>query len=88
MYFYELTNTTNEILGYITSYELRCYRPKRKRMICCDESKAQYVQFNDQFYRVDWLQPEDPSMIGKYPSINMRLISLDEFEEKNPKTPF
>lgn len=85
MYYYELLNEKNTLLGYITSLQLRCYKPKRKRMICCDETKAQYIQFNNQFYRVDWLHSEDPSMVGKFPSINMRLIPKEEFEKKNSK---
>ena len=85
MYYYELSDLNNKIMGYVTSFQLRCYRPKRKRMICCDESKAQYVQLGNNFYRVDWLHPEEAEVRGKYPSINMKLISLEEFEEKNSK---
>ena len=85
MFFYELVDKKNNIMGYITSYDLRCYRPNRNRMICCDEKNAQYVQFKNDFFRVDWLQAEDPTMIGKYPSINMKLISKEEFEEKKSK---
>ena len=50
-YFYYLLNNNNDIIGYVTSFDLRYINPKNQRLLCCKEDLAQYVMYNNQLYR-------------------------------------
>lgn len=79
--YYKVLNIYNEIQGFITLKDFRFYHPQRKRMFMTTElTKAQYVIFNGQYYKVDWLA-EAPELIGKYPELIVDLSTEEEYKE-------
>lgn len=81
MLYYKVLNDNKEIQGYINLNDFRFYHPTRKRFFIATELKeAQYVIFNGEYYRVEWLA-ESPELAGKYPFINIVLAKEEEYKE-------
>ena len=81
MFYYKILDLNNNILGYVTSYNLGYYSQSANMLLSCTEEFAQYVSFNQQIYRVPWLHREHISMKGKYPEIQMDISSHEEYME-------
>lgn len=71
-----------EEVGFISIDDFRFYHPKRKRMFMTSQLReAQYIIFEGEYYRVPWLNAEPAEIKGKYPEINLVLISQEEYEK-------
>ena len=76
MNYYKLINGKN-FVGVVSQLDFRTYQHKHNVLLSCDESKAQYVQFGDIYYRADWMLPVTTDKIG-YETI--KVIQIDEEE--------
>ena len=74
MNYYKLINGKN-FVGVVSQLDFRTYQHKHNVLLSCDESKAQYVQFGDIYYRADWMLPVTTNKIG-YETI--KVIQIDE----------
>lgn len=81
MFYYKVLNLNEEVMGAITSLDLRYFNDEVKRMLCCNEKLAQYIYLNDSFYRVESFNNELPYMQNKYPEVLVRTISEEEYFE-------
>lgn len=81
MFYYKVLNLDEEVMGVITSFDLRYFNDEVKRMLCCNEKLAQYIYLNDSFYRVESFNNELPYMQNKYPEVLVRTISEEEYFE-------
>lgn len=81
IYYYKVTDLKGNLIGIVNSYALRYYSERNHRMLCCDESLAQYICVNDSFYRVQMFYDESPSMIGIYPEAYVELTTKEEYEK-------
>ena len=81
MFYYKVLNLNEEVMGAITSFDLRYFNDEVKRMLCCNEKLAQYIYLNDSFYRVESFNNELPYMQNKYPEVLVRTISEEEYFE-------
>lgn len=76
MNYYKLINGKN-FVGVVSQLDFRTYQHKHNVLLSCDESKAQYVQFGDIYYRADWMLPVTTNKI-EYEII--KVIQIDEEE--------
>lgn len=81
MFYYKVLDLNEEVMGAITSFDLRYFNDEVKRMLCCNEKLAQYIYLNDSFYRVESFNNELPYMQNKYPEVLVRTISEEEYFE-------
>lgn len=81
MFYYKVLNLNEEVMGAITSFDLRYFNDEVKRMLCCNEKLAQYIYLNDSFYRVESFNNELPYMQNTYPEVLVRTISEEEYFE-------
>lgn len=81
MFYYKVLDLNEEVMGTITSFDLRYFNDEVKRMLCCNEKLAQYIYLNDSFYRVESFNNELPYMQNKYPEVLVRTISEEEYFE-------
>lgn len=79
MFYYKVLNLNEEVMGAITSFDLRYFNDEVKRMLCCDEKLAQYIYLNDLFYRVETFNDELPYMEHTYPEVLVRTITEQEY---------
>lgn len=79
-YYYCLLNNNNDIIGYVTSFDLR-YRNENQRLLCCGEELAQYVMYNNQLYKTytfsNISNPQDENL----EEVAVVLVSKDEYEK-------
>lgn len=68
-----------QFIGIANSFDLRRYQHKNKILLVCDESKAQYIQCNDNFYHAKWMLPINTNKID-YEIVDV--IQIDETEYK------
>ena len=80
MYYYNLYNEQEKLLGVISSLHLRYFNPKNKLILCCNEEKAQYASLNDKIYLVEWFRPEPKELKGKYPLALLEVITKEDYE--------
>ena len=81
MFYYKVLDEQENILGVVNSLHLRYYNPNSKKILCCDEKKAQYVRLDDEhLYHVYWFQPECEEMKGKYPDAQLHMSTEEEYE--------
>ena len=76
MNYYKLIDGKN-FVGVVSQLDFRTYQHKHNVLLSCDESKAQYVQFGDIYYRADWMLPVTTDKI-EYETI--KVIQIDEEE--------
>ena len=81
IYYYKVIDDNDNVLGVGTSLDLRYYSEKTNRMVHKFESLAQYIRVNDSLYRIEMLNNEHPTMVGKYPIARMRIISQENYEK-------
>ena len=81
MYFYKVSNLNNEVIGAITSLDLRYFNTKVNRILCCDEKLAQYICLNDLLYRAAGAIEEPSHLKNKYPEVHVTRISEEEYLE-------
>jgi hypothetical protein len=81
MLYYKILNNKGDVVGVTNSSALRFYSTLTDRMLCCDESLAQYLYHEGVFYRVEWFKKEVPKLKGQYPIIQAQVISKEEFDE-------
>ena len=74
--YYKLINNS-EFIGIGTTLDLRRFQTKHKILLACDESKAQYIQFNETLYRALWMVPETTDTLE---SIELSVIEIDKSE--------
>lgn len=79
MFYYKVLNLNKEVMGVITSFDLRYFNDEVQRMLCCDEKLAQYIYLNDSFYRVETFNNELPYMEYTYPEVLARTITEQEY---------
>lgn len=82
MYYYKIFNE-EQVLGVVSSLDLRVYSLINQTFLAADETQAQYVQFKNNIYRVDWLKPERYAL--NLDTIQMHIISKDEYEREKEK---
>ena len=81
MLYYKILNKDGSFIGAISLNEFRFYNEKRDRMYPTTSfSKAQYVVFNNQYYKGAWLK-EDNLNKNKYPEVDLILIEKEEYEK-------
>ena len=56
MLYYKILNNKGDVVGVTNSSALRFYSTLTDRMLCCDESLAQYLYHEGVFYRVEWFK--------------------------------
>lgn len=67
------------VLGVVTSNEFRTYT--RGRMFIANRvNKANYFVFENNYYRAAWM-PEPEELKGKYSTVDLNLISEEEYNE-------
>lgn len=64
-------------VGIATQLDFRNYQHKHNILLSCDESKAEYVQCKDAYYRADWMLPTSTDRI-EYKIV--KVIQIDEEE--------
>ena len=64
-------------VGIATQLDFRNYQHKHNILLSCDESKAEYVQCKDTYYRADWMLPTSTDRI-EYKIV--KVIQIDEEE--------
>lgn len=74
--YYKLINNS-EFIGIGTTLDLRRFQTKHKILLACDESKAQYIQFNEVLYRALWMVPETTDTLE---SIELSVIEIEKSE--------
>ena len=81
MLYYKVLNKDGSFIGAISLNEFRFYNEKRDRMYPTTSfSIAQYVVFNNQYYKGAWLK-EDNLNKNKYPEVDLILIEKEEYEK-------
>lgn len=55
---------------------MRRFQKKHNIILICDESEAQYVQLNGDYYRDDWMLPSDENLQAR----NIQIIQIDKEE--------
>lgn len=78
MTYYKLINGIN-FVGVITQDDFRVFQQKHQVILACNEEKAQYVQYDDGFYRANWMVPVTTDKIS-YETVEV--IRIDEQEYK------
>ena len=81
MHFYKISTLGEQLLGAVSSNDLRYYNERKHRIFCCDERQAQYVYLNDKFYRPGWFNTESKEIEGTYEEVLCQPISEDEYME-------
>lgn len=81
MLYYKVLNKDGSFIGAISLNEFRFYNEKKDRMYPTTSfSTAQYVVFNNQYYKGAWLK-EDNLNKNKYPEVDLILIEKEEYEK-------
>lgn len=78
MKYYKLINTS-EFVGIGTTFDLRRFQHKHQILLACDEYHAQYIQFNDNFYRDSWMVPSTADTIP-YTELQVIEIGKEEYD--------
>lgn len=82
MYYYKIVIPYLNIEDVVTSYSLIAYNPRTKKLYGCGhESKAQYVLYDDSFYRVRWMEEEPAELAGTLPEAELYAISKEEYDK-------
>lgn len=81
MRYYKISTLEEQLLGAVSSNDLRYYNERKHRIFCCDEHQAQYVYLNDQFYRPGWFNTESKEIEGSYEEVLCEPITLEEYNE-------
>jgi hypothetical protein len=82
IFYYKLIKEDdNTELGFINSLNFRYYNEKSKKILCCTEEKAQYVAFNNQYYRVNSFKEASKSFKKEFPDVIVLLASQEEYEK-------
>lgn len=81
IFYYQLINENNEFLGLATTYDLRYYNEISDSILCCNETLAQFIIFEDKLYRVHLFQEEPKQLKNKYPSVSVKLSTQAEYEK-------
>lgn len=68
------------LIGYADSSSLRCYMPKHKALLFCNESRAQFVQIGEKIYRDKWLLPVDSAV--EYIEASITAMSPEEYQRE------
>lgn len=74
MNYYKLI-ADRQFIGIANSFDLRRYQHKNKILLVCDESKAQYIQCNDNFYHAKWMLPSVSGVLDKDAAVQVEEIS-------------
>lgn len=79
IYYYKIM-TGQTLIGKVNSNSMRYWNTRRNKMHCCTEEKAQFVQYNNKFYRADILYPCPPELESKYAKIDLIIIPKKEYD--------
>lgn len=77
MHYYKILNN-REIIGICNSTDLRTWQSKHNIMLCCDENKAEYIYFENQYYHDGWMKNPKNSDI-KYITCEISEIQKEEY---------
>lgn len=64
------------IFAVASTYDLRRYQAKHDIIICCDMSRAQYIQVGEDLYRDSWMVP----VTGDKPFQRATIVEIDQAE--------
>lgn len=81
MNYYKISSLEGQLLGAVSSNDLRYYNERKHRMLCCDEQLAQYIYLEGKYYRPGWFNTESAEVRGTYPKVKCQIISEAEFQE-------
>ena len=76
--YYKLISDTT-FIGVATQHNFRTFQRKHQILLACDETKAQYVECENKFYRANWMIPTTTDKIA-YETVEV--INIDEKEYK------
>lgn len=76
MSFYKLING-KDFVGIATQDDFLTHQKKHNILLACDVRNAQYVQYNDQYYRDDWMLPPTTTIV---PYTTVSVIEINEQE--------
>ena len=80
MYYYKVfALDTDNLLGVVTSKSFRNFSEGRL-YLTNDPKEANLFKFNEEYYRAPWMT-EQLEIKGKYPTIDLFVISKEEYEK-------
>ena len=78
MKYYKIINE-NAFVGVGTTIDLRRFQQKHQILLSCDESMAQYIQFEENLYRDSWMVPESTDKV-QCETANVIEIDNEEYD--------
>lgn len=78
MKYYKLINVT-EFIGIGKTIDLRRFQQKHKILLSCDESMAQYIQYENVLYRDVWMAPLSTNDV-EYEFVDVIEIDKSEYD--------